>query len=224
MDFVKIIIFSVLLLIFIILELVFCFQENTKYRMIFKCFPLLLISIFILIYDSKLYLLSIAAFLYFIGDFLLLSNKKTLFTLGAFSFFLGHTLLLARIITVFRYIEGLYYSLIPTFICLILIVIFLYKYLGKLFIGGALAYLGILFYIFSYLIIYHINLCIIDSFSPLLLFLSLGFLIYFISDILVVLKRFKGHIKREDFYIMSTYYLANIIIFYSLSFLLSWIN
>ena len=219
-----IIIFTALLLIFIILELFFCFKENTKYRMIFKCFPLLFISIFILIYDIKLYLLSIAAFLYFIGDFLLLSNKKILFTIGAFSFFIGHVLLLIKIITMFRYVEGLYYSIIPTLICLILITIFLYKYLGKLFIGGALGYLGILFFIFSYLNAYHINLCIVNSFSPLLLVLSLGFLIYFISDILVVLKRFKGHFKREDFYIMSTYYLANIIIFYSLSFILSWLN
>ena len=87
------IILTIILFIFIFLEILFLSLCKEKERKIFKCFPLLTISILFLIIDyEKFYILSIIAFLYFLGDFLLLSFKKKLFFFGAISFAIGHAL------------------------------------------------------------------------------------------------------------------------------------
>ncbi len=202
--------FLIIILIIMLLEVFFCFLNNKKYKAIFKCFPLLLISIFSLCLNYKeFYIFSIIAFLYSLGDLFLLSNNKIMFTIGAISFFVGHILLVIQEYHKFNIsINTLYYSFIPLLIGVILIFIFLYKMLGKLFILPASSYLGILIIGIYSLIIYRFN-----SLDYRSIIMILGFYIYLISDCLVILKRFGNFKKRNDFYIMSTYYLANALLF-----------
>ena len=203
-------IFLFIILIIMLLEVFFCFINNKKYKAIFKCFPLLLISIFALCLNYKeFYIFSIIAFLYSLGDLFLLSGNKIMFTIGAFSFFSGHLILIIQEYNKFNIsINTLYFSFIPLIIALIFIFIFLYKMLGKLFIVGASMYLGILVIGMYSLIISKYNNYDFNS-----ILIILGFYIYLISDVLVILKRFGNLKKKNDFYIMSTYYLANALLF-----------
>ncbi len=202
--------FLIIILIIMLLEVFFCFINNKKYKAIFKCFPLFLISIFSLCLNYKeFYIFSIIAFLYSLGDLFLLSSNKIMFTIGAISFFSGHFILIIQEYNKFNIsISILYYSLIPLFLVIIFIFIFLFKMLTKVFIGGAISYLGILVIAMYSLIISNFN-----NFNYNSLLLILGFYIYLISDILVILKRFGNFKNKNDFYIMLSYYLANSLIF-----------
>ncbi len=208
-EIVKYIFLSIILLI-MLLEVFFCFIENKKYKAIFKCFPLLLISIFALCLNYKeFYIFSIIAFLYSLGDLFLLSNNKIMFTIGAISFFVGHVLLVIKEYDKFNIsINTLYYSFIPLGLAIIIIFIFLYKMLGAFFIGGATCYLGILVVGMYSLIISKYN-----ALDYKVIMMILGFYIYLLSDTLVILKRFNNFKRKNDFYIMSTYYLANALLF-----------
>ena len=202
--------FLSIILIIMLLEVFFCIINNKMYKAIFKCFPLLLISIFSLCLNYKeFYIFSVIAFLYSLGDLFLLFGNKIMFTIGAFSFFIGHVLVVINEYNKFNIsINTLYYSFIPFILGVILIFIFLYKILGKIFILPASLYLGILIIGMYSLIISKFN-----NFDYKSIMMILGFYIYLISDVLVILKRFGNISKKYDFLIMSTYYLANSLIF-----------
>lgn len=204
------IIFVTIFLFMAIIELYFCFHEDDKYRKIFKCFPLFLIAIIILISDYNLYLLTITALLYCLGDFFLLSNHKKWFVIGSISFVLGHIVFLIFAHIHFNISLNSYLYSIPFILLVaILVVIFLFKYLKIKFIGGALVYLGLLT-LGMMTNIFELGLV---NYEPKRLLIVFGFLIYLISDLMVILKRFASFKKRNDFYIMGTYFLANCLLF-----------
>ncbi len=204
----------ILIFIFIFLELLFLALEKEKFRKIFKVFPLFLISIFLFSYNYKgLYIPAIIAFLYAFGDLLLLSMNKKMFFIGAVSFCLGHVLILFYLF----YFKILEYNLISLIVSLIIIVvfsilffIFMHKKMAS-FIYGAIFYLSILLFIASYTLT---NLIVLnETISIYFIMLMFGFLIYFISDILVIRERFIKIDRFLNLYIMSLYYLANLLIF-----------
>ena len=202
------IILIILLFIFIFLELLFLVLQKEKERKILKCFPLLTISILFLIINHKeFYILSIVAFLYFLGDFLLLSLKKKIFFFGALSFAIGHALLIFYLFYKEVFIFNLINIILTLFFIIIFIIIFYFKMKKnmKTFVYGGSIYLSLLLFIFIY------SLLNVTSLSFLLL--SFGAVIYFISDLLVIKERFIQNTKYLNFFIMLLYYSANILIF-----------
>ena len=202
------IILTIILFIFIFLEILFLSLCKEKERKIFKCFPLLTISILFLIIDyEKFYILSIIAFLYFLGDFLLLSFKKKLFFFGAISFAIGHALLIFYLFYKKIFILNFTNLIISLLFIIFFIVIFYLKMKEKMksFVYGGSIYLSLLFFIFIY--------SLLEVTSYKFIFLSFGSLIYYVSDLLVIKERFIENSKYLNLLIMSLYYLANILIF-----------
>ena len=89
------IVFSSLLFISIVVELVLAFMEKERLRKIFKIFPLLFLSIVAIYLVPEYPLLYVASLLGCLGDLLIIFEKrKIFFYLGGISFFVGHILYL----------------------------------------------------------------------------------------------------------------------------------
>lgn len=205
-------VFGILIGITMIAELISIIFQNSILRAIFKAIPLFLIEVFFLVYDyQSYYLLAITAFLYSLGDIFLLGSNKKLFFIGSLCFFNGHIAALIHF-NLFFYdkfnVSSMIIALIISIFALILISIRLKRRLRE-FVVGAFCYLEILLY----LAIYNFSIIFINNYNYLYLFITLGYLIYFISDLLVIRKRFIKKNQYSDFLIMFTYYLANLIVF-----------
>lgn len=205
-------VFGILIGITMIAELFSIIFQKNILRAIFKAIPLFLIGVFFLVYDyQSYYLLAITAFLYSLGDIFLLGSNKKLFVIGSLCFFNGHIATLIHF-NLFFYdkfnVSSMIIALIISIFALILISIRLKRRLRE-FVVGAFCYLEILLY----LAIYNFSIIFINNYNYLYLFITLGYLIYFISDLLVIRKRFIKKNQYSDFLIMFTYYLANLIVF-----------
>ena len=210
-----------LLLISVFIELVLAFLEKEKLRKCFKVFPLLFLTIIGIIAAPSHPLLYVASFLGFLGDlFIIFEKKKVFFYLGGLSFFIGHILYLILMLGLNNVVYEWYHyvSIVASFI---LVIFIFYNAVKEKFsltdvICGA-------FY-FGILILLLINALFISIYlkSYYLLLVGLGYILFIISDTMLIIKDFIREFKRDDFYVMSTYLLAEISIVFG--FLLLIIN
>lgn len=185
-----------------------CFFKKEKLRKITKVFIIPFLMIGLLITKTYNLFLFIGLLLGWIGDvFLLFASKKQFFVIGATSFGLGHIAYICAIIRVFInkfsiHDIPLWVIITLTFLAIVFIVLTFVKtkkHLGKLsFMLAFYFYILIIAILTAYITNYYL--------------LSIGFAIFVISDSILSINKFVRPIKRDHFYIMSTYILAQTLI------------
>lgn len=189
-------------------HLVTCYLEREFLRKITKVFiiPLLILGL-VLTKTFNLWLY-IGLTLGWIGDILLLfTGKKRYFLIGGISFLLGH---LAYVCSSMALLLDKYsFSEIPIWAYAILAVVAItFLILTTVRIRkhfGVFAYMGAFYF---YILITSVITCILTE----RYLLSIGFAVFMISDSILSIARFAHPIKRQHFYIMSTYILAQTLI------------
>ncbi len=200
-----------LLLVSVFVELFLAFIEKEKLRKCFKIFPLLILTIISIRLVPASPLLYVGAFLGCLGDlFIIFEKKKIFFYIGGLSFFAGHILYLILMIKSNNIIYEWYHYLVIV-VSSIIVIFIIYKNLKEKFsltdvICGSF-YFGILI-----LLLINAVFISIDVQNYYLLLVALGYVLFLISDTMLVIKDFIREFKRDDFYVMGTYLLAEICI------------
>lgn len=201
--------------IFVLLHLGTCFFKKEKLRKISKVFIIPFLMVGLLITKTYNLFLYAGLILGWIGDiFLLFANRKQFFIIGAISFALGH---IAYIIATLRiFIEKFSLTDIPIWayitlsICAVAFLLLTFlktkKHLGKL------AFLMAFYF-------YILVIAILTGIVTDMYLLSIGFAVFVISDSILSINKYFRPIKRDHFFIMSTYILAQTLIV--ISFMLS---
>ena len=199
------IIFSILFFVFSGIDFFFCFKSEL-YRKIFKCFPLLLLIILVAIIVPNEPLIYTAFICGMIGDFLLISWNKKIFLVGTAFFLAEHILLSTRLYLYGNFnLEWPFYMVCAGSLLLVLFFsyIFVSTYLKPVFLISLSCYL--------YMLLMNLVLMIAISITTnnhYFIIGTFGYLLFIISDFLVMQKRF---IKKQKFHqptIMATYYTA----------------
>lgn len=203
-----------LLLFFILssIEIFFGFIENEPSRKKWKVFPTLILGIALIIAFPTHPLVYVAVLLGCIGDLLLIWEfNKIMFLCGGVSFFTGHILYLVEIILTGKINLPWYgyIAIVAGYIAFFLfLVLTLKKKLGSiLMVIAASFYFYILFLNFSLSII-----AIINTQNYYLLMVTIGYLTFIVSDTMLSYKLFIREYKMDDFYIMFTYLLSQLMI------------
>lgn len=206
--------YTIISLIYLFLglfELIFCFFKMEKLRKIFKAIPLFTLFISFCIISPNSYLLYIPLLFYCIGDIFLLSLNKKMFVSGCNSFFVGHIIYTVYIFystyNTNEFNNGLLIFSIIYIVSAIIIYIILNKKIG-FYVYPGLLYFSLQLALVSYTLYFFISTNEVNY-----LLFSLGFLIYFLSDLIVLYKRFFKRFNKDDFYIMLTYYIAVFLVF-----------
>lgn len=208
-----------------ILHLYFCWQENDKARKITKPFALLLLIPAIILMVPNYPLIWLFPTLSLLGDIVLIFKKKGLrfFVLGFVFFFSGHICNLIQL-TYFLFNSNTTIPVIAYIVfavALIIIIIFIFP-MTKKFAGNlallANVYMPTLVFIgvFSLLV----TAAYANSYQGLLV--SLGYIFFVFSDAFLLYSSFIKDVKRHDFYIMSTYLIAELLITLGLAMLVTW--
>lgn len=203
-------------------HLYFCYLENEKARKISKLFTLgfLLPAIICLVPNYPLiWLFPLFSLL---GDAALLFKKrsKIFFVIGFTFFFAGHLCNLAQL-TIFLVKSSTALPVITYIlfgISLVLIIYFLYPITKK--IAGQIALLGNIYMptlLFVGLFSLLVTAAYADSYQGLLI--GLGYVFFIFSDGFLIYANFIKNVKRRDFYIMSSYLIAELLITVGLSML-----
>lgn len=203
------IIFSILFFVLSGIDFYFCFK-NELYRKIFKCFPLLFLFILVVILVPNEPLIYTAFICGMIGDLFLISWNKKLFFVGTIFFLTEHILLSTRLYLFGNFnLEWPFYMVCAGALLLVLFFsyIFVSKYLKPIF----------LLTLSSYLFMLLMNLVLMIALTVTknnnyFIIGTIGYILFIISDFLVMQKRF---IKKRTFHqplIMSTYYVAQYLI------------
>jgi len=203
------IVFSSLLFISIVVELVLAFMEKERLRKIFKIFPLLFLSIVAIYLVPEYPLLYVASLLGCLGDLLIIFEKrKIFFYLGGISFFVGHILYLLLMLDLSDVTYNWYHYLI---IIISLIGLFFVLFAITKNQLGLIEKIAASFY-FGILILLLVNAAFITFKynEPHTSLILVGYILFIISDIILVIKDFIKEFKRDDFYVMSTYIFAEI--------------
>ena len=194
-----------------IVQLVFAFTENQKFRRREKFLCLLTLGLATLFAVPNEPLLYIGAFLGMLGDILVL-RKKT-FNFGALAFFFGHLCYLSEAIFFIIGTKNIgyeqYISFIVPFVIIALVIIMFCKKDAKHSTVEAI-YQGVYF---ALLVVYVPVLTLGMSTVGSYMYLSLiGAVLFLASDTILVVTHFGYKFKRYDFYIMITYLLAELLI------------
>ena len=203
------IVFSSLLFISIVVELVLAFMEKERLRKIFKIFPLLFLSIVAIYLVPEYPLLYVASLLGCLGDLLIIFEKrKIFFYLGGISFFVGHILYLLLMLDLSDVTYNWYHYLI---IIISLVGLFFVLFAITKNQLGLIEKIAASFY-FGILILLLVNAAFITFKynEPHTSLILVGYILFIISDIILVIKDFIKEFKRDDFYVMSTYIFAEI--------------
>ena len=201
------IVFSSLLFISIVVELVLAFMEKERLRKIFKIFPLLFLSIVAIYLVPEYPLLYVASLLGCLGDLLIIFEKrKIFFYLGGISFFVGHILYLLLMLDLSDVTYNWYHYLI---IIISLVGLFFVLFAITKNQLGLIEKIAASFY-FGILILLLVNAAFITFKynEPRTSLILVGYILFIISDIILVIKDFIKEFKRDDFYVMSTYIFA----------------
>lgn len=201
-------VYWILFVLYCLIHLVSCYLEKELPRKITKVFIIPFLILGLILSKTFHLLLYIGLILGWIGDVLLVFNKKKrYFILGGISFMLGH---IAYVISAFTLLFKKYslnnlpiWLFILLSIIAIVFLIFTTVRIRKHF--GFYAYMGAFYF---YILVVSIITCIITE----RYILSIGFAIFMISDSILSIARFAHPIKRQHFYIMSTYILAQTLI------------
>ena len=194
--------------VFCIVHLILCFKEKENVRKITKIFIIPMLVLGLVLHQTFNLLLYIGLILGWIGDVcLIFTSKKRYFVIGAISFCLGHISYVIATLALFLQKHSI--NDIPIFVYLLLTIIaILFIILTKLRIRkhlGLISYLGSFYF-------YIIVIAIFTSFLTKMYILSIGFAIFIISDSILSICRFHHPIKRQHFFIMSTYIVAQTLI------------
>ncbi len=203
------IVFSSLLFISIVVELVLAFMEKERLRKIFKIFPLLFLSIVAIYLVPEYPLLYVASLLGCLGDLLIIFEKrKIFFYLGGISFFVGHILYLLLMLDLSDVTYNWYHYLI---IIISLVGLFFVLFAITKNQLGLIEKIAASFY-FGILILLLVNAAFITFKynEPRTSLILVGYILFIISDIILVIKDFIKEFKRDDFYVMSTYIFAEL--------------
>lgn len=198
----------IIFLVFCIIHLVSCFLENELIRRITKVFILPLLFIGLVINNVYNTFLFVGIILGWIGDILLIYKKKiTFFICGTIFFALGHFSYIFLVIS--DYFKTSNELSVPLYLYILILLelvlllsiskIVIVKRIGNIAYFGA-TYFAILLSVFTF--------CIFTN----ELVLALAFLIFIISDSTLSIFKFGKSRKREHFYIMTTYILAQFLI------------
>ena len=198
-----------------IIHLYFCWICNEKARKISKPFTLALLSPAVILLVPEYPLIWLFPVFSLLGDISLIFKKKGIlfFVLGFVFFYAGHicnliqlTIFLFNSDTTIPFVAYLIFA-----IALALIIIFIFPITRK--IVGKKALLAnvymptlVLIGIFSLLV----TAAYANSYQGLLI--SLGYIFFVFSDGLLLYANFIKEVKRHDFFIMSTYLMAELLI------------
>ena len=185
-----------------------CFKEKELLRKISKVFVIPTLMLSLLLTKTFNALLVVGLLLGWIGDVMLVfTGKKKLFIVGAISFLLGHISYIIAALALFIEKYGVNNVPIWIFVLLTLVAIcffLLTKFKIRKHFGVA-SYFGAFYF-------YILLIAILTSFLTKAYILTFGFALFIISDTLVSISRFARPIKKQHFYIMTTYILAQTLI------------
>ena len=218
------IIFSVIALIFICIELFYCFKDDEKKRKFFKCFSSGMVIPLLIIINPQNWLLYIAAIFAVLGDLFLIIKVKNSsfksFTIGAICFAMSHLIVSLKLLEYIQNTVGhisiyVYFGLI-CFIALSVILAVIYdKKAPFAYRVGAPIYASFL------LLNIGLNLSLVFiANNALFLIPMFGYIIFMLSDSLIGVSHIVKQFKRKHFYVMLTYLIALYMILISLAFLI----
>ncbi len=198
-----------------LLQLVLAFLEKEHYRRLEKPLCLFSLAMFALVtlpYEPLLY---VGAFLGMIGDIFVIIKDRKFFNFGVFSFLLGHVCYALEICLVIFKFAFKWYEYLIIGLCFVLFYIFLSLFASKhtkskVEIFGVGLYYGFLFTLLPLIIIVYVS---IGSFMYLAL---IGIIFFIISDLIILYTKYIKTFKRYDFYIMTTYLLAQFFLIFSM--------
>lgn len=200
------------------LHLAMSFVEQERWRKITK--PMLMITLLVIsiIYGNSVNQLSpilyIAIGLGLIGDILLIFDKNHLiFGLGGVTFFFGHVLYIVQMISELSFkIEWYFYIILVVFLvgwCLLLT--------PKL--KGGLKKLALPCAIYSFILMFGVVIGLITFVTNISIssaMLVCGFVLFVISDTILVVAVFYKEFKRYHFYLMIPYIMAQLLLVYGI--------
>lgn len=197
-------------IIFSFLEFYFCISQKEKMRKIFKVVPILFLIALIGTYKIQNPIVYLAICFGMIGDLFLISwNKKMLFA-GIISFFVEHVLVATYIYTLHSVTFDWYYIFVVLVGMLIVFAgywLVTKKFLPVFFRCSCTVYTSmLLFNVISLIVLFFI----FKDYKYLILFFA--YIIFAFSDSLVMRKRFIGDTKYLKFFVMLTYYAAQLLI------------
>ncbi|OPX50431.1 lysoplasmalogenase [Clostridium thermobutyricum] len=205
----------ILFLIISILHVISCYKEITKLRNITK--PLLMpILIFNFLFNGKDIntIIILALFFGFLGDvFLIKSKNSKFFIMGLLSFLIGHIFYIVELFKNINF-KNFYFIYLFSLLIPILISYFVYNkiknYLGS-FKTPVIMYISIIATMLCLSIFYFLT-----NTTSLPLIAMLGAILFVLSDSILSISTFKGSFKRDSFFIMITYIMAQFLLSYSL--------
>ena len=207
------------------IHIYFCYGENEKARKITKPIPMILLVPAIILLVPDYPLIWLFPVLSLLGDIVLIFKKKGMrfFVLGFVFFFASHMCNLAQL-TMFLFKSDTTIPFIAFFVfavALALIIIFVFpltkRFAGKLALLAnvympTLVFIGV----FSLLV----TAAYADSYQALLV--TLGYIFFIFSDSFLLYANFIKDVKKQHFYIMTTYYAAELFISLGLAMLVTW--
>lgn len=205
----------ILFLIISILHVISCYKEITKLRNITK--PLLMpILIFNFLFNGKDIntIIILSLFFGFLGDvFLIKSKNSKFFIMGLLSFLIGHIFYIVELFKNINF-KNFYFIYLFSLLIPILISYFVYNkiknYLGS-FKTPVIMYISIIATMLCLSIFYFLT-----NTTSLPLIAMLGAILFVLSDSILSISTFKGSFKRDSFFIMITYIMAQFLLSYSL--------
>ena len=210
--------FLALFVLATVFELFFAFKERTLYRKMVKPWCVLFLTVFAIVFLPNWHgaLIMFGAFLGCVGDTLLLKKgHQRYFIAGAISFLFGHYCYIAAMLLYassslapIHYIAfGLTFLLLIASLIVPMMKITKSKGVGA---AGAL-------YLSSLIMVPLIAFVLLGVTGQIhFLLIGLGGLSFLSSDCYLAKTRFIKHDRREDFYIMGTYLLAQFLIVFGL--------
>lgn len=192
------------------IHLLFSFKENSKLQSLTK--PLIMLSLLtmVIVYstimNSKNIILIMAVLCGLLGDVLLMFKRRlSLFAAGGVSFFVGHLLYITQMIKLFSFKVGWYIYLVIFILMLIWTYIVepkLKKNMNKLAVCASL-------YAFILLLGFSVSIVLfVATKNKSAILLIFGFLLFIISDTILVYSAFFKPLKKAHFYLMIPYVIA----------------
>lgn len=204
-----------LIIISIISYLVFAIYFNNRiYKFIWK--PGTMVFIIILaITGSKLqtafsYWVLLALFFSLMGDVFLMLQEKW-FIHGLASFLLAHILYIFGFLDAYRFTFTIKTLFLTLLFILIVSAFYIYLFEGVKEAGGAVLLIAVAIYIA--IITTMVSLAVMTE-TPILIVAAL---LFFISDAILAINRFRVSFKLADYLVMSTYFTAQLLFAISLA-------
>lgn len=205
-------------LIVYLLQFIFAFLEMDKTRKAIKPFCLIGLMITVYFLGCRNILLFLALGFGLIGDiFLIFPKKKICFILGIVTFYINHILYIVLFSQLLSYpIKP--WIIIGLIVFGLLFPLLTYKLSSS--ISKDFALPGGIYFYALFIECLFATLLLMDSKSGYAIMILFGNISFIISDTILSLTNFVIKVKRKDFYIMTTYLLAQTLISIGLTLML----